>query len=87
MIAIRMSVPPAGYAAAMSIGVSLFLIATGAILRYAVTWNPEGVNIETVGLILLLVGIAGLIISLAWMASAASRSRDVPPRPPNPPPV
>src|SRR3954454_23867113 len=64
MIAIRMSVPPAGYAAAMSIGVSLFLIATGAILRYAVTWNPEGVNIETVGLILLLVGIAGLIISL-----------------------
>jgi hypothetical protein len=65
----------------MSIGVSLFLIAVGAILRYAVTWNPEDVNIETVGLILMIVGIVGLVISLAWMATVA-RGRDVPPGPP-----
>ncbi len=70
----------------MSVGFSLFLIATGAILRYAVTWNPNGVNIETVGLILMIVGIVGLVISLAWMATAASRTRDVSSRPPPPVP-
>jgi hypothetical protein len=72
----------------MSIGFSLFLIAAGAILRYAVTWEPSGVNLETVGLILMIVGIVGLVISIAWMANAASRDRtgrgDVPP-PPRPP--
>jgi Domain of unknown function (DUF6458) len=69
----------------MSIGFSLFLIAVGAILRYAVTWEPSGVNLETVGLILMIVGIVGLVISIAWMASAAQRGRgDVPP-PPRPP--
>jgi hypothetical protein len=66
----------------MSVGASLFLIATGAILRYAVTWDPQDVNLETVGLILMLVGIVGLVISVAWMATAASRNRDVPPPPP-----
>ena len=66
----------------MTVGFSLFLIAAGAILRYAVTWDPNGVNIETVGLILMIVGIVGLVISLAWMATAASRTRDVPSRPP-----
>jgi hypothetical protein len=68
----------------MSVGFSLFLIASGAILRYAVTWEPNGVNIETVGLILMIVGIVGLVISLAWMATAASRTRDVSTRPPPP---
>ena len=70
----------------MSVGFSLFLIAAGAILRYAVTWNPNGVNIETVGLILMIVGIVGLVISLAWMATAASRTRDASSRPPPPVP-
>jgi len=72
----------------MSIGFSLFLIAAGAILRYAVTWDPSGVNLETVGLILMVVGVVGLVISIAWMTNAASRDRaarsDVPP-PPRPP--
>jgi hypothetical protein len=70
----------------MTVGFSLFLIAVGAILRYAVTWDPSGVNIETVGLILMIVGIVGLVISLAWMATAASRTRDVSSRPPPPVP-
>jgi len=43
----------------MSIGASLFLIAAGAILRYAITWNPRDVNIDTVGLILMIVGSSG----------------------------
>jgi hypothetical protein len=66
----------------MSVGVSLFLIAAGAILRYAVTWQPQDVNLETVGLILMIVGIVGLVISVAWMAAAARRGTTAPPPPP-----
>ena len=44
---------------------SIFLIAVGAILRYAVNVNVEDVEIDTVGLILMIVGIIGLVISLA----------------------
>jgi beta-lactamase regulating signal transducer with metallopeptidase domain len=51
----------------MGIGTSLFLIAAGAILRYAVEDSISGVNLETVGLILLIVGVVGLIISLVLM--------------------
>jgi hypothetical protein len=66
----------------MSVGFSLFLIAAGAILRYAVTWEPNGVDIEVVGLILMIVGIVGLVISIAWMATAARRGTTAPPPPP-----
>jgi hypothetical protein len=66
----------AGYRHLVSVGASLFLIAVGAILRYAVTWNPEDVNIETVGLILMIVGIVGLLFSLLWMFTLADRRRD-----------
>jgi uncharacterized membrane protein YedE/YeeE len=66
----------------MSVGVSLLLIGAGAILRYAVTWQPEDVNLETVGLILMIVGIIGLVISIAWMAAAARRGTASPPPPP-----
>ena len=44
---------------------SIFLIAAGAILRYAVNVTVEDVEIDTVGLILMVVGIIGLVISLA----------------------
>jgi Co/Zn/Cd efflux system component len=44
---------------------SIFLIAVGAILRYAVNVTVEGVEIDTVGLILIVVGAIGLVISLA----------------------
>jgi hypothetical protein len=70
-----------GYAAAMSVGVSLFLIAVGAILRYAVTWNPQDVNLDAVGLILMIVGIIGLVFSMLWMfvyADRRGRERPVP---------
>jgi hypothetical protein len=57
----------------MSIGASLFLIAAGAILRYAVSDSISGVDLQTVGLILLIVGIVGLVISLAMYAAATRR--------------
>lgn len=58
----------------MSIGVSLFLIALGAILRWAVTDHISGVDLTTVGLILLIVGVIGLVLSLI-MYMSATRSR------------
>jgi tellurite resistance protein TehA-like permease len=48
----------------MGIGTSLFLIAVGAILRYAVSDSVSGIDVPTVGLILLIVGVIGLLISL-----------------------
>jgi hypothetical protein len=49
---------------AMAIGTSLFLIAVGAILRYAVTAHVSGFDIQTAGLILIVVGALGLLIGL-----------------------
>jgi hypothetical protein len=48
----------------VTIGTSLFLIAVGAILKYAVTAHVSGVDIHTVGLILMIVGGLGLILGL-----------------------
>jgi hypothetical protein len=63
----------------MTIGTSLFLIAVGAILRFAVTAHVEGVNLQTVGLILMIVGGVGLAIGLYLLNKA--RTTDVPPPP------
>ncbi len=57
----------------MGIGTSLFLIAVGAILKFAVTASVSGIKLETVGMILLVIGIVGLVLSLAMMASARRR--------------
>jgi Co/Zn/Cd efflux system component len=51
----------------VGLGTSIFLIALGAILRYAVTVSISGIELQTVGLILMIVGIIGLVISLAVM--------------------
>jgi hypothetical protein len=61
----------------VGIGTSIFLIAAGAILRYAVDFEITGIEIHTVGLILMLVGIAGLVISLAVMFLGGDRDRRV----------
>jgi hypothetical protein len=49
----------------MGIGMSIFLIAAGAILRYAITVEISGIELQTVGLILLIVGVIGLVITVA----------------------
>ncbi len=51
----------------MGLGTSIVLIAVGAILRYAVTFEVVGIDIQVVGTILLVIGILGLIISLVYM--------------------
>ena len=61
----------------MGIGTSIFLIALGAILRYAVTAEVSGIEIATVGTILLIVGIIGLLISLLYATIWADRTREV----------
>ena len=54
---------------------SIFLIALGAILRYAVNAHSSVINIQTVGLILMIAGIVGLILALLYMAFWADRTR------------
>ena len=63
----------------MGIGVAIFLIAVGAILRYAVTITISGVELQTVGLILMIVGILGLAISLAVMFLGGRGDGELPP--------
>ena len=60
----------------MGLGTSLVLIAIGAILYFAVTASVSGISIATIGLILMIVGAIGLLISLFYMASAGRRRGD-----------
>jgi Domain of unknown function (DUF6458) len=48
----------------MRIGASLFLIAVGAILKWAITKHFSGINLHVVGVILLVIGIIGLAVDL-----------------------
>lgn len=59
----------------MGIGVSLFLIAVGAILTFAVSATAEGLDINTVGIILMIVGGLGLMLSLLFWSSFAPFNR------------
>ena len=53
----------------MGIGISIFLVALGAILAFAVSAEVAGVDIQTVGWILLVVGIIGLVLSMIFWSS------------------
>lgn len=65
----------------MTFGSSLFLIAVGAILKFAVTARVAGVDIQTIGVILMAVGAIGLLIGLVLLMG-----RREPPVPPAGPP-
>jgi Domain of unknown function (DUF6458) len=54
----------------MTVGGSIFLVAVGAILRYAVTDSIKGIDLATIGLILMIAGIVGLVIGLFMYASS-----------------
>jgi hypothetical protein len=59
----------------VGIGSSLLLIAAGAILRFAVTASVAGVELEVVGLILIIAGAVSLAATLLWNASWQRRRR------------
>jgi hypothetical protein len=53
----------------MGIAVSILLIAAGAVLTWGVTAEAEGLNVNNIGVILLIVGILGLVISMIFWSS------------------
>jgi hypothetical protein len=65
----------------MSIGASIFLLVVGAILTFAVNVSTSGFNINTVGIILMVAGVIGLLMSLLFWSSFSPyrRRRVVPP--------
>jgi hypothetical protein len=67
----------------VTIATAIFLIAVGAILRYAINVESDVINIQTVGLILMIAGGAGLALSHLYelVQQGGSKDRDeVPPR-------
>lgn len=59
----------------MGMGVSIFLIAVGAILAFAVEVSTEGINLDTVGVILIILGLVGLLASLVFWDDWSPRRR------------
>ena len=58
----------------MGIGVSVFLIAVGAVLTFALDVNRDGgFNLDTIGIILMVVGAVGLLASMTVLSSWDSR--------------
>jgi hypothetical protein len=55
----------------MGFGISIFLAAVGAVLAFAVSKTVSGVDIHTVGWILLIAGIVGLVLSMIFWSSWA----------------
>ena len=55
----------------MGLGVGILLAAVGAVLAFAVNASVNGVNIHTVGWILLIVGIVGILLSMVFWSSWA----------------
>ena len=53
----------------MGLGVSIFLIAVGAILTWAVNATVSGLELQTIGVILMVVGALGLVLSMIFWSS------------------
>lgn len=60
----------------MATGTSLLLIAVGAILKFAINVDTDGFNLHTIGLILMIVGIIGLLVSLLMGSMWSNRRAD-----------
>jgi hypothetical protein len=61
----------------MSIGTSILLIAVGAILKFAVHASVSGLSLQTVGVILMVAGVLGLVLSFFWLSARRGRAREV----------
>ncbi len=57
----------------MTIGSGIFLVAVGAILRFAVSASVAGVDLDVVGAILMIAGAVGIVIGLFMMTTARTR--------------
>jgi hypothetical protein len=64
----------------VTIGVALFLIAVGAILKFAVTETVAGIDIQVVGVILMIVGGVGLVLGIAMAFMGRDEQRPPPVR-------
>jgi hypothetical protein len=53
----------------MTIGGSIALIVAGAILRFAVTWHGNYLNLQAIGVILMVAGVVGLCVSVGLLIS------------------
>lgn len=60
----------------MGIGASLFLLALGAILAFAVEVDAQGFNLNTIGVILMIVGGLGLVLTMLFWSDSAPLRRD-----------
>ena len=68
----------------MSIAAAIFLMAIGAILRYAVSDSIEGIDLETIGLILIIAGAAGLLLEFLRQSMDRRKTERVVERPGEP---
>jgi Domain of unknown function (DUF6458) len=66
------------------IGFGIFLVAVGAILRYAVTAEVAGIDIGVVGVILMVAGVVLFLLSLFFVVWARQSAAGGPPPPPPP---
>jgi len=62
-------------ASRLSLGVSIFLLVVGAILTFAVDVTTSGFNLNTVGIILMVAGALGLVLSLLFWSSLSPYRR------------
>ncbi len=60
----------------VTIGAAIFIGAVGAILRFAITGQVSGIDIQTVGTILIIAGVVGLVAGVALEFMARDRARD-----------
>ena len=60
----------------MATGISLFFLAVGAILTFAIDTSVSGVDIDTIGVILMVIGLLGMLFSLVLWDSWTPRGRD-----------
>lgn len=65
----------------MATGLSLFFIAVGAILTFAIDTTVNGVDLDTIGVILMVIGLLGMLFSLVlwdnWSPRSVHRDDDV----------
>lgn len=59
----------------MTIAGAIFLIAVGAILKFATNFHVEGVSVDTIGVILMIAGAVGLVLSFFQEAIWSDRAR------------